>query len=316
MKKWKQRIATVLMLAMLVTLMPVGTVQAKGKSPAKLGAKDFVYTEGGKKTDVIKASKNNETWWDMFWKTTDTKSKHKDREKTKRNVKIGSTEAYVKKQYGNTSKVKVNGKDRFYNTIKYGYFQIDISIWKNYLEYNYKKGNDNYKIRFYLDKKNKVTAFVYIKNLNKYPKYPNKEINPGLKFQPPKGKKVTTKTINGKKVFMIPRGSKVKFKKINTGMCLSMYDVYGNIKRQSETDYLQTGVDGDYAVRNGKNYDFETIINETITYEYSGEKKLNFDKLGKYLYFTLWFDGERSYNSKTGQFKYTTAPTVYYFKFK
>lgn len=318
MKKWKQRIATVLMLAMLVTLIPVGTVQAKSKSPAKLGEKDFVYTYTGKKSDFLKDSKDNETWWYSFWKNTDIKSKNKYTVKTKRNVKIGSTESYVKKQYGNTSKIKVNGKDSFYKKIKYGYFQIDISTWKNYLEYNYKKGSDKYKIRFYLDKKNKVTAIAYIKNLDKFQKYPDKEINPGLTFQPPKGKKVTTKTINGKKVFMIPRKSKVKFKKINTGMCLSMYDVYGDIKRQSETDYLMSGAEPpeNYAVVGGKSYDFETVVNKTITDEYSGEKKLNMNKLGKYLYFTLWFDGEYSYNSKTGQYKYTTAPKVYYFKFK
>lgn len=309
MKKWKQKIATVLVLAMLVTLIPVGNVQAKSKSPAKLGEKDFVYTEGGKKKDVIKTSINNETWWDLVYENTDTKSKNNNKLKTKRNVKVGSTASYVKKQYGNTSKVKVNGKDRFYKTIKYNYFQIDISIWKNYLEYNYQKGSDKYKIRFYLDKKNKVTAIVYIKNLDKFQQYPNKEVNPGLIFQTPNEKKVTTKTINGKKVFMIPRGSKIKLKKINGAVSLCMYDVYGNIKRRSWGDYL-------YGVQVGKSYDFETVINETITDKYEGEKELNFDKLGKYLYFALWFDGEKSYNSKTGQYKYTTAPTVYYFKFK
>ncbi len=309
--KWKQQIAIILALTVFVTLMPVGNVQAKSKSPAKLGAKDFICTVDGKKADIIKAAKKEKTWGTFVCEDTAIKSKNDSSIKTKRNVKLGSTASYVKKQYGNTSKVKVNEKDGFYKTIKYNSFQIDVSIWKTYLEYNYKKGSDKYKIRFYLDQKNKVTALVYLKNLDQFQQYPSKEINPGLTFQAPKGKKVTTKTINGKKVYMVPRGTKIKFKKLNTAARLIMYDVDGDIKREGEGDYLQTGA---AAVRAGKSYDFETVVNETITND--NEKKLNFDKLGKYLYFTLRFDGEGSYNPKTQQHKYKTAPTVYYFRFK
>ena len=120
---------------------------------SKTWGKGFCLSLWRKEFRFLKDSKDNESWWYSYWKAIDTKSKIKYTVKTKRNVKIGSTESYVKKQYGNTSKIKVNGKDGFYILIKYNYFQIDVSAWKNYLEYNYKKGSDNYKIRFYLDKK-------------------------------------------------------------------------------------------------------------------------------------------------------------------
>ena len=146
--------------------------------------------------------------------------------------------------------------------------------------------------------------------------YPSKEVNPGLTFQPPKGKKVTTKTNNDKKVLMIPRGSKVKLKDTGYAMFLSMYDVYGNIKREGETDYLKSGDEDNYIVQSGKSYDFETVVNMTITNEYLGQKELNFNKLGKYLYFTLYVHGPLTYNSKTMRYEYTKAPAIYYFKFK
>ena len=54
--------------------------------------------------------------------------------KTKRNVKIGSIESFVKKQYGNATKVKVKKTEKYYT-----YDSMDISSWKTYLEYNLKK---------------------------------------------------------------------------------------------------------------------------------------------------------------------------------
>lgn len=321
MKKWKQHVTIVLMLTILVTLIPVGNVQAKSKSPAKLGAKDFVCTEGGKKKDVIKMLKSYKENGGYFYqagiadnKNVKTKGKFL---KTNRNVKIGSTESYVKKQYGKTSKVKVKQNERFYKQMKYNQCGTDISIWKTYLDYNLKKGNDKYKIRFYLDKKNKVTAIVYIKNLNKFYNYPNKELNPGLTFQAPNGKKVTTKTINGKKVYMIPRGTKIKFKKGSmtktefnkVSYYISMYDVYGKQMGYYDRDWFPDSTG--HAVIQGKSYDFETILADDMYY--SNGKEMNIKKLGKYLYFTLhcndaWSDGQNIKRNK--------APKVYYFKFK
>ncbi len=317
MKKWKQKIAAVLVPVIFATLIPAGNVQAKSKDPAKLGAKDFVYAENGKKRDFLEQSKDGETWWVFCCVDADIRhdKKHKaEKWTTNRKVKLGSTGSYVKRQYGKTARKKVKKTEDFYKAVKYEVLTADISVWKSYLEYNYKDGSDRYMMRFYLDKKNKVTAIAFIKNLNKYKNYPNKEVDPGLTFQPPKGEKVTTEIINGKKVFMIPRGSKVKLKRMETSAQLTMYDVYGKIKRQTFVTSLRCGnVNGNDSVQNGKSYDFEEVVNATIA---SYGQKLNFNKLGKYLYFTLWMNGKESYNSKTGQYEYKTAPIVYYFKFK
>lgn len=158
LKNWKQHIAVILMLTILVTLIPVGIVQAKSKNPAKLGAKDFVFTYGGKKEDAIKGLKSVEQGNGAYWlegKVIGTKNVKGNGKslKTKRNVKIGSTESYVKKKYGKTSKVKVKQNEKLYKCIKYNDCGKDTSAWKNYLEYIYKKGSDKYRLRFYLDKK-------------------------------------------------------------------------------------------------------------------------------------------------------------------
>ena len=320
MKKWKQRIATVLVLAMLVTLIPVGTVQAKSKSPAKLGAKDFVYTYGGKKTDAIKALKDYKENGGYVFQADiiDTKNVKKDGKflKTNRNVKIGSTDSYVKKQYGKTAKIRVNTKERFYKCMKYNSYATDTSAWKSYLEYNYKKGSDKYIIRFYLDKKSKVTAIVYIKNLNKFYNYPNKELKPGLTFQETKGKKVVTKTINGKKTYIIPRGTKIKFKKgtmsksefSNVNYYITMYDVYG--KRMGSYDGDCFWKDG-HLIKQGESFDIETQMNGRM---YNDGKQINIKKPGKYLYFSLACLETKV--NETNQLVHIKSPAVYYFKFK
>lgn len=316
MKKWKQRIATVLVLAMLVTLMPVGTVEAKSKSPAKLGAKDFVYTFDGKKVNFVSQSKMMGNNYFLCSKDADVKSSAKSSLKTNRKVKLGSTESYVKKQYGKTAKVKVNNKERLYKYIKYDKYNnptADISVWKNYLEYNYKKGSDNYKLRFYLDKKNKVSAIAYVKNLDKYYNYPNKELNPGLTFQAPKGKKITTKTINHKKVYIVPKGTKISFKKGAVSKTvfnrmstkIDMYDLYGTKTAWYKEMYIPDSSGN--RIKQGKNYDLYTIMDGHMWTIAADD--LNMEELGEYLYFAMTFDDSRGgVRSK--------APSTYYFKFQ
>lgn len=217
-------------------------------------------------------------------------------------MKIGSTEAYVRRQYGKASKVKINKKEKFYKIMKYESLGTDISACNSYLEYNYKKGSDKYKIRFYLNKKNKVTGIIYLKNLQEFDNYPNKEMNPGLKFQAPKGKKVTTKTINGKKVYMIPRGTKIKLKSVSGQMTAVMYDVYG--KGKGYTDLYASAEE----IKKGESYDLEKLINN------SDMTTINTKKLGKYLYIALCRDN-CEYDDN-GNIKRSKAPAIYYFKFK
>ena len=309
LKNWKQHIAVILMLTILVTLIPVGTVQAKSKKISKLGAKDFLYTSNGKKEDAIKDLKSVDQGDGAYWlfnKIIDTKNIKGNVKsfKTNRNVKIGSTESYVKKKYGKTSKVKVKQNEKLYKCIKYNDCGRNTSAWKNYLEYIYKKGSDKYKLRFYLDKKNKVTAIAYIRNLEKFYNYPNKELKAGLKFQAPKGKKVTTKTINGKKVYMVPKGTKIKYNEQGRFyFSLDIYGVYGQVIG---------GYDGDNF---GGENDLETIA--MGEYIYHNGKQVNMKKLGKHLYFVLKCIPVRPWNPETQQSgNPKKAPSIYYFKFK
>ncbi len=323
--KWKQKISMLLVLAMLVTLIPVGNVQAKSKNPAKLGAKDFVYTYGGRKEDAIKGLKSFDQGQGAYLlesKITDTKNVKSSGKslKTNRNVKEGSTESYVIKQYGKTSKVKVKQSERFYKCIKYNAPGIDTSAWKNYLEYTYKKGSDKYRLRFYLDKKNKVTAIVYILNFTKFYNYPNKELNMGLTFQAPKGKKVTTKTINGKKTYIIPQGTKIKFKKgamsksefSKVNYYISMYDVYGKVMGGYDGDNLWQ--DGHF-IQQGESFDIGALMDGRMYTSDGTYKKINMKKPGKYLYFSLACM-ETKMDSKLNQIVHNKAPAIYYFKFK
>lgn len=318
MKKWRRLFSAVFMLAMLATLMPAENVQAAKTAPGKLSVEDFVKTyPSGEKSDFLEQSKDNELYYSFTPKFTDTKGENSTL-KTNRNVKLGSTEAFVKKQYGNAAKVKAGKKDKFYKLVKYEYPAVDISIWKNYLEYTYKNGSDNYIIRFYLNKKNKVVAIVYTKNLDQFYEYPNKEATaPKLTFQAPKGKKITTKKINGKKVYMLPRGTKIKKTgDSNYASWLGLYDENGDLMaRSADGVYYDLGddlrlpflVDYESWADKKKNHDLESVINATLSNQGENEEDLlNFDNLGEYLFFNIEFF---AWEEGLG------APKNYYFKF-
>lgn len=312
MKQW---MTLALAVMMLVTAVPMGNVEAKAK---KLSKKDFEITRDGKKDNFLTLSKEFEASHWYFYKITDTKNSKYVKEgnfknvKTKRNVKMGSTETAVMKQYGKAKKKKVSKTEKCFKQIKYGQPAVDTSAWKNYLEYTYKQGKDNYKIRFYLNKKNKVTAIVYIKNLNKFYNYPNKEVDAGLRFKAPSGKKITTKTIGGKKVYIIPKGTKIYYdkkyedqKKDCTFYCCQ-YDVYGEVKAMSggEENPPSSGkIEGmieDYcAIRDLKKGGWKMNSKNEL-------QKLNINKLGKYRYFMMEF------YSWSGEL----APQIIYFRYK
>lgn len=114
MKKWKQLIAAVLTLAMLVTIMPGENVRAASKTPAKLSAKDFVSTDGVKEFDFLEQSESDTWAYSWICKKTDTKGA-KDTDKTNRNVKLGSTEAFVKKSMETRPMSKLTKRISFIN---------------------------------------------------------------------------------------------------------------------------------------------------------------------------------------------------------
>ena len=93
-------------------------------------------------------------------------------------------------------------KESFSKYIKQYAFQYgaNTSGWKKYLEYSYKKNTKNERrLRFYLNKNDKVTAIVYIYKHNKF-KLSGKIVDIGFSFQAPSGKKITTKKVGGKTV--------------------------------------------------------------------------------------------------------------------
>lgn len=302
------------MMVLVVMLMAVSVGTVEAKQAAKLGGSDFVYTVSGKKKDFINSSKDQSCSYVVYstvTKGTDCKGASKNFT-TKRKVKEGSTEAFVKKKYGSQKKKKITSKTGFYKGVKYDEPQIDTSSWKSYLAYGYKKGKDSYKLVFCLNKKNKVSGIIYMKNASKLTQYPNKAINMGIKFEAPEGKKVTTKKIGGKKVYMIPKGTKVYYDEkkasANGGVDCSyrQYDVYGNLKASSDTDAPPTG-----KLEDAVKWCYLWDSKKGAPKEKNGEIQwIDMEKLGKYRYFTLRF-----FQVYCPEGQKELAPQIVYFKF-
>ncbi len=298
-----------LAIAVIIMMFPAGKVSAA----AHLKQKDFVFKVDGKKYDFInKVSAKDETYYWVQQSVTDKSGYVKGENSsfmTNRKIKFYSKASTVIKKYGKVKKKKVTSKETFQKFMKYNGFTVDTSQWKKYLEYSYKKGKNQYKLRFYLNKKDKVVAVVYLKNLNGFEKYPDKEMETGLKFTAPKGKKVTTKKICGKKVYFLPKGTKISFdqSKINFDLggqdyWFYQYDKYG--KRKADAGGLAPFF-----------FDEEYVIDDLISdcYKWNAKKqkytnqKLNINKLGSYRYFVIrfWNDGCEH-----------LAPQVYYIRIK
>lgn len=316
MKKFmKQWMTLALAVMMLVTAVPMGNVEAKAK---KLSKKDFQYTVDGKKQDFLTESKEYGWWWHVFYDIPESKycKGAVATVKTKRGIKLGSTEAKVTKQYGKTTKKKVSKTERFFKTIKYDFPTIDTSNWKNYLEYTYKKGKDNYKLRFYLDKKNKVTAFAYFKNLHKTYNYPNKEAKSGIYFKAPSGKKVTTKIIGGKKVYIIPKGTKVCQNKkkrniIFDGVGISQYSVKGKLIATSDTEGIPNGEKIEEVLKWAYLWDAKKGEPVWSNPERREVKHVNPKKLGSYRYFII-----ACYENDGSEGAVKLAPQIIYFRYE
>lgn len=207
--------------------------------------------------------------------------------KTRRGIKLGSSLSYVKKKYGWAKKQKVKSTDKHIEYMTYCCNTEDISQWKNYVEYTY-KNNGTYKIRFYLNKKDKVEAILFAKNLHKTKLLSGKKVKSGLTFKAPKGKKIKTKTIAGKKVYLLPKGTKVY---INSKKC--------NLSKSSRTIwdmycYERNGSLGGSLLRREFNLKAKPSIDKIIAsmdaLPLRGDDKityLNPKKLGKYRYFCI-----------------------------
>lgn len=316
MKNKLRRIFTAI-LAVVVTVVSLGVTEVKAASPKKLGKSDFVYTAAGKKVNFMKLSKDESGYYYVYAALTnegkECKGAIKDF-KTKRKVKEGSTLSFVKKKYGEQKLKKIKSTMKIYKFIKYNQPQMDISTWENYLSYSYKEGRDTYKLFFCFDKKNTVKGIIYLKNQKNFSDYPNKEINVGIQFKAPKGKKVKTENIGGKTVYLLPKGTTVSYDKKyanQRSLCdcaYTQYDIHGKIKAMSESDGLPSGKMDKSSVKGCYLWDAKK---DAPKYNKKGELQyLDNKKLGKYRYFTLLI-----FQVCVSEDGTEYAPQIVYFKF-
>lgn len=301
MKKAKiSMVMTMFVFTILFTLLSANSVLAKTKTPAKLSAKDFIYTENDKKVDFLKTSKKHDWAYQFFWWVSDPAyAADRSVEKTSRNVEVGkSTASFIKKKYGEAKKVKVSSKDKFYKIIDNEKVTVDTSTWDSYMEYTYKKDKDSYRLRFYLDKKNKVMAFACLKNLQSMYSYPNKKCEAAVTFLASTGDQAETKAINGKNVYILPDEAKILYKE-------------SSLPEEKETVVTwvqQWGKDGvlisekSFIVLEPGEYDAKKLIEDTYG--------IDTEKQDDYLYFTMQVcSANEDVSSKYG-------PKYYYFRFE
>lgn len=268
-------IAGVLAFILMVTIVPVQAVYA---APKKLTLKDFNYSYDG---DSFQYS---------FLDTGGLSFIVDKKAKTYRGVRVGSKLSVVKKKYGNADKKKFDTKDSFNKYIKeYDFvYGIVISNWKNYVEYAHKKNTKNdRRLRFYLDKNDKVAAIVYIYKYKNY-KLSSKTVKSiGFSFQPSKGKKITMKTINGKRVSVLPANTKIVYNqsKVSEFGILAYINMYDTKNRRCGEVIMPinlnwSGINGSEVKKLLKEEGFSKYNPST-----GGSIKTNLNKLGKYNYF-------------------------------
>lgn len=293
-------LAGVLALVVMIAVVPAQTVSAKS---AKMSKKDFYGTSSGYKICFMDKD-------DSIGRVNIYTSK---KLKTYRGIKVGSKLSTVKSKYGSATKKKFNTKEAFNKYIKQYYLRYgmyNISKWKSYVEYTYKKNTKNdRRLRFYLDKNNKVAAIVYIYKCSKF-KLSNKSVDIGFSFQSSDGKKITTKTVGGKEVQVLPANTKIvydeaKLPEFGVLGDVYLYDTKGRIcATTTATINFHWFATGTEVTKMLEDSHMQKVDPGTGNYK-SGE--LNFNKLGKYNYFKLVI---YDVNPKGGYDK----PIEYYFR--
>lgn len=306
MKGKMRQLKLMLLLCMLgMILIPTSEVTAA----TALKKSDFISRMDEKKFDFYKHSNKKDDYGNkMEWacyvtyeikESTDYCKGDAKEFVASRGIKFGNKASKVMKKFGKTSAVKCKQKEKLYKYVKYNMAVVDTSEWDSYLEYTYKQGKNKYQIRFYMNKKNRLVAVAYIKNLKKFYNEPNKQAKSGLSFVAPEGKTITTKTIGGKKVYILPKGTTFAFdeSKINYEYydgSVEQYDVYGQMR-------AYTGLNGPFV-------EDETIDDWIVQcYVEKTGKPLKMNKLGKYRYFTMCFHAYDKNDKKL-------APEIFYFR--
>lgn len=259
--------------------------QNKVLAATAINENDFIYKDKeGKQYNFIE-----EPW---YTGKTELRYIYDNDTITKRKIKIGDKSSRVLKKYGNTKKKKVKTSDKIYKSIQNDTMccEYDISLWKTYLEYTYKKSSNKYTLRFYLNSQNKVCTIMYIRNVNKYKKDSRKILKSGITFRAPKGKKITTKKMNGNKVYILPKGTKVILddSKSNTKDSTLSYKL---CRYNTKGIYNGFGL-GDLSY--SETYLLNDMISSCTTTD-GKYKSLKPNKLGKYSYFIMRIWDSNSY---------------------
>lgn len=290
-------IAGVLAFLLIAAMVPVQEIYA---APKKLSLKDFNYFYGGGEsgsfldTDKVSVILGKDI-------------------KTYRGIRVGSKLSAVKKKYGNSGKKKYDAKESFNRYYKEYGFQYtggdkDDSKWKNYVEYVYKKnGKNDRRLRFYLDKNDKVAAIIYIDKYKNYKLSKRSVKDIGLTFQAPEGKKITTKTINGKRVQVLPARTKMVYEqsKLPEFGILAYVHMYDTKNRRCGENIMPINLN--WSEYNGM--EIKDVLKDMNVMNFStgNSKRINFKKLGKYNYFEIVIS-DMDYN---GGFD---RPLRYYFR--
>lgn len=282
MKQFKRIMVFVLATLLLVTAVPAQNVEAK--KPKKLTKKDFVYN-GWEKTSFIKESNVGESYARFFYEVTGYKKGFlgnlSKSFKTKRKIGLGDSKEKILKKYGKTKTKKVKSDEKLYKIAKYEFTTVDITTWKTYLQYKYKNEKDSYIMRFYLNKKGKVAAIVYVKNLNKWKNWAKKEIDPKIKFVAPSGKKIVKKKMYGKQVYILPKGTKIYGKTQETmEQYLSLYDL--SLEEIAENRYYRPV----YLTETGEEIT-EFLESELYTIGEEDYESFDLEQMEEYAYFRL-----------------------------
>lgn len=304
MKKYvKSFFAGVLAFAVMITAIPAQTVSAK---PAAMSKKDFTYTYVNSGDAMSFTDMDEPDGRAVF--LTDKNIK------TKRGIKIGSTLSSVKNKYGSTSKKKFDNKESFNKYIRQYDFTYGVSSskWKNYVEYAYKKNTkSDRRLRFYLDKNDKVTAITYIYKHKKF-KLTNKTVDIGFSFKAPSGKKITTKTVGGKKVQVLPADTRIKYSKSKLPEFGILADILQVDTKGRDCAKSLISLNLNYSLSYKSGTKITNVMKNAMIMKFDPatgiyKNSLNLKKLGKYNYFKfIIYD-----NDPTGGYD---KPAIYYFR--
>ncbi len=154
-----------LFLLIALLLIPTQSVSAA----SKLKRKDFSKMYGRYGVNFMQESYGEDSYF-CYANMIDETGNPKNVLKTYRGVTLGDTRKTVVKKYGKASLKKVKCKS---DNLYYGLFDIEhdrsaylLRKLYRYADYFYMRNEDEYRIRFYYDKKGIVQTIAFFKNYN------------------------------------------------------------------------------------------------------------------------------------------------------